>query len=167
MNQENLFLIEYGIGNVINHININIHQQGNPLPLLPSQHHPTTTTFQPPGPSLLLPPRSSLRFVLFIPSACVPFLSKDHPPRGGPTPPQQTLFCFFVSKVLVINDSDRSKQQPGYIGSYCMDALSMSLHCIYVSNSRFPHPPLKPGWIPIQSPALTILTLVGFILDFP
>ena len=30
---------------------------------------------------------------------------------------------------------NRSVQQPGYIGSYCMDALSMSLHCIHSTNN--------------------------------
>ena len=29
----------------------------------------------------------------------------------------------------------RAKQQPGYIGSYCMDGLAMSLHCVWVTNS--------------------------------
>jgi len=29
----------------------------------------------------------------------------------------------------------RAKSQPGYIGSYAMDALAMSLHCIYFTNS--------------------------------
>lgn len=28
----------------------------------------------------------------------------------------------------------RSKQQPGYIGSYSMDALAMALHCFYTTN---------------------------------
>jgi len=30
---------------------------------------------------------------------------------------------------------NRSVQQPGYIGSYCMDALSMALHCVYSTDS--------------------------------
>eukprot|EP01129_Flabellula_baltica_P005743 TRINITY_DN2098_c0_g1_i1.p1 TRINITY_DN2098_c0_g1~~TRINITY_DN2098_c0_g1_i1.p1 ORF type:complete len:422 (+),score=85.79 TRINITY_DN2098_c0_g1_i1:162-1427(+) len=29
----------------------------------------------------------------------------------------------------------RSKMQPGYIGSYAMDGLSMALHCVYSTNS--------------------------------
>lgn len=29
----------------------------------------------------------------------------------------------------------RNKQQPGYIGSYCMDALSMALHTVWYTNS--------------------------------
>jgi len=29
----------------------------------------------------------------------------------------------------------RSRQQPGYIGSYSMDAMAMSLHCVYHTNS--------------------------------
>eukprot|EP01091_Cochliopodium_minus_P005329 TRINITY_DN1527_c0_g1_i1.p1 TRINITY_DN1527_c0_g1~~TRINITY_DN1527_c0_g1_i1.p1 ORF type:complete len:449 (-),score=126.42 TRINITY_DN1527_c0_g1_i1:21-1367(-) len=29
----------------------------------------------------------------------------------------------------------RSQKQPGYIGSYCMDAVSMALHCIHSTNS--------------------------------
>jgi ADP-ribosyl-[dinitrogen reductase] hydrolase len=29
----------------------------------------------------------------------------------------------------------RFKQQPGYIGSYCMDALAMALHTVYFSKS--------------------------------
>ena len=29
----------------------------------------------------------------------------------------------------------RSRQMPGYIGSYAMDNLSMSLHCIYHTTS--------------------------------
>jgi ADP-ribosyl-[dinitrogen reductase] hydrolase len=29
----------------------------------------------------------------------------------------------------------RYKQQPGYIGSYCMDALSMALHTVMFANS--------------------------------
>jgi len=29
----------------------------------------------------------------------------------------------------------RSKLQPGYIGSYCMDALAMALFCVYHSKS--------------------------------
>jgi len=29
----------------------------------------------------------------------------------------------------------RNKQQPGYIGSYCMDALSMALHTVMFSDS--------------------------------
>jgi len=29
----------------------------------------------------------------------------------------------------------RARQQPGYIGSYCMDALSMALHCIYTTDN--------------------------------
>lgn len=29
----------------------------------------------------------------------------------------------------------RNKQQPGYIGSYCMDALSMALHTVWHTNS--------------------------------
>lgn len=29
----------------------------------------------------------------------------------------------------------RLYQQPGYIGSYCMDALSMALHTVWFSNS--------------------------------
>ena len=31
--------------------------------------------------------------------------------------------------------SSRAYKQPGYIGSYCMDALAMSLHCIWTTNS--------------------------------
>jgi len=31
--------------------------------------------------------------------------------------------------------TNRSVQQPGYIGSYCMDALSMALHCVYSTDS--------------------------------
>ncbi len=27
------------------------------------------------------------------------------------------------------------KQQPGYIGSYCMDALAMALHTVWHTNS--------------------------------
>merc|ERR1711991_1101598 len=30
---------------------------------------------------------------------------------------------------------NRSKEQPGYVGSYCMDAMAMSLHCIYTTDS--------------------------------
>jgi len=30
---------------------------------------------------------------------------------------------------------NRSNDSPGYIGSYCMDAMSMALHCIYTTNS--------------------------------
>lgn len=29
----------------------------------------------------------------------------------------------------------RLKQQPGYIGSYCMDALAMALHTVWFTNS--------------------------------
>ena len=29
----------------------------------------------------------------------------------------------------------RAKRQPGYIGSYCMDALAMALHIIWQKNS--------------------------------
>ncbi len=29
----------------------------------------------------------------------------------------------------------RSRQQPGYIGSYCMDALAMALHCLWSTDS--------------------------------
>lgn len=29
----------------------------------------------------------------------------------------------------------RSTQQPGYVGSYCMDGLAMALHCVYKTNS--------------------------------
>jgi len=29
----------------------------------------------------------------------------------------------------------RSRKQPGYIGSYAMDALSMALHCVYTTDS--------------------------------
>jgi ADP-ribosylglycohydrolase len=29
----------------------------------------------------------------------------------------------------------RARQQPGYIGSYAMDAMAMSLHCIYYTNT--------------------------------
>jgi len=29
----------------------------------------------------------------------------------------------------------RSRSQPGYVGSYAMDALSMALHCVYTTNS--------------------------------
>ena len=29
----------------------------------------------------------------------------------------------------------RSKLQPGYIGSYCMDGLAMALHVLYTTNS--------------------------------
>jgi len=29
----------------------------------------------------------------------------------------------------------RANSQPGYIGSYCMDGLSMALHCIWTTNS--------------------------------
>eukprot|EP01120_Amphizonella_sp_Union-15-10_P001569 TRINITY_DN11727_c0_g1_i1.p1 TRINITY_DN11727_c0_g1~~TRINITY_DN11727_c0_g1_i1.p1 ORF type:complete len:423 (+),score=79.04 TRINITY_DN11727_c0_g1_i1:105-1373(+) len=29
----------------------------------------------------------------------------------------------------------RSKSQPGYVGSYAMDALSMALHCVWTTNS--------------------------------
>lgn len=29
----------------------------------------------------------------------------------------------------------RSREQPGYVGSYCMDAMAMSLHCLYTTNS--------------------------------
>lgn len=29
----------------------------------------------------------------------------------------------------------RAERQPGYVGSYCMDALSMSLHCVWTTNS--------------------------------
>lgn len=36
----------------------------------------------------------------------------------------------------------RSREQPGYIGSYCMDALAMALHCVYSTNS-FPEAVLK------------------------
>lgn len=28
----------------------------------------------------------------------------------------------------------RSQQQPGYVGSYCMDGLAMALHCVYKTN---------------------------------
>ena len=28
----------------------------------------------------------------------------------------------------------RSRQQPGYVGSYCMDALSMALHCVWSTH---------------------------------
>jgi len=31
--------------------------------------------------------------------------------------------------------AQRAKQQPGYIGSYCMDCLSMALHCVYSTES--------------------------------
>jgi ADP-ribosylglycohydrolase len=31
--------------------------------------------------------------------------------------------------------STRSRQQPGYIGSYAMDAMAMSLHCVYHTNT--------------------------------
>ena len=30
---------------------------------------------------------------------------------------------------------DRAKKQPGYIGSYCMDCLAMSLHVLYTTNN--------------------------------
>jgi len=29
----------------------------------------------------------------------------------------------------------RAKQQPGYVGSYVMDAMAMALHCVYTTNS--------------------------------
>jgi ADP-ribosylglycohydrolase len=29
----------------------------------------------------------------------------------------------------------RATQQPGYVGSYCMDALAMALHCIWTTDS--------------------------------
>jgi ADP-ribosylglycohydrolase len=29
----------------------------------------------------------------------------------------------------------RSRQQPGYVGSYCMDGLAMALHCVYKTTS--------------------------------
>lgn len=29
----------------------------------------------------------------------------------------------------------RARQQPGYVGSYCMDCLSMALHCVYSTQS--------------------------------
>ena len=30
---------------------------------------------------------------------------------------------------------ERSKKQPSYIGSYCMDCLSMALHVLYTTNT--------------------------------
>ena len=30
---------------------------------------------------------------------------------------------------------ERARKQPGYIGSYCMDCLSMALHVLYTTNS--------------------------------
>eukprot|EP01121_Diplochlamys_sp_Union-15-3_P019900 TRINITY_DN7602_c0_g4_i1.p1 TRINITY_DN7602_c0_g4~~TRINITY_DN7602_c0_g4_i1.p1 ORF type:complete len:422 (+),score=79.43 TRINITY_DN7602_c0_g4_i1:52-1266(+) len=30
---------------------------------------------------------------------------------------------------------NRARSQPGYVGSYAMDAMAMSLHCIYTTNS--------------------------------
>lgn len=32
-------------------------------------------------------------------------------------------------------NTERAESNPGYIGSYCMDALCMSLHCIYYTSS--------------------------------
>lgn len=31
--------------------------------------------------------------------------------------------------------STRAREQPGYIGSYCMDGLSMALHCVWSTNT--------------------------------
>eukprot|EP01127_Copromyxa_protea_P024769 TRINITY_DN9938_c0_g1_i3.p1 TRINITY_DN9938_c0_g1~~TRINITY_DN9938_c0_g1_i3.p1 ORF type:complete len:358 (-),score=36.29 TRINITY_DN9938_c0_g1_i3:25-1098(-) len=31
----------------------------------------------------------------------------------------------------------RARRQPGYIGSYCMDALAMALHCVWTTNDFF------------------------------
>lgn len=34
-----------------------------------------------------------------------------------------------------IYSPERAKQQPGYVGSYAMDAMAMALHCVHSTNS--------------------------------
>ncbi len=40
----------------------------------------------------------------------------------------------WLSKKFTYN-SERARAQPGYIGSYSMDALAMALHCVYTTDS--------------------------------
>jgi hypothetical protein len=50
--------------------------------------------------------------------------------------PSPSSFPIFSLSVLFFPSHPVSaRSQPGYIGSYCMDAMAMALHCVWTTDS--------------------------------
>ena len=49
--------------------------------------------------------------------------------------PEFKYFSTQVNLIEILSKFHRSSRQPGYIGSYAMDAMSMALHCLWTTKS--------------------------------